>query len=98
MTVPVEIRTLRGNMWSAIATRLHRPMGVFPFDQAANEVMIYGNVDMGLKNGKKVDNVEWSARMVFAQGSKDVKMEFYQVRALPKHLSLVADPTYRSIW
>ena len=69
-------------MWSAVATRLHRPMGVFPFDQHANEIMIYGNLDMGLKNGKKVDKIEWSARMVFAKESQPVKMEFYQVGSL----------------
>jgi len=71
------IRKLRSSMWSVIATRHHRPMGVYVLDAEAREVMVYGDLDLGLKNGERV-YIQWSGRIVFGPGP-DLKMSFYQV-------------------
>ena len=55
-----EILALRKGLWSGpIATRKHTLKKIFPFGDNSNEVMLYGFVDYGLKNGKKV-TVDWA--------------------------------------
>lgn len=76
-----EILALRKANWAGpIASRRHVLHKIFPF--AADEVMLYGAVTYGLKNGNEV-TVDWAARAVFedvdtaAEGS--LRMKFYQV-------------------
>lgn len=45
----------RKGMWAAVASRLHSPKQIFPFGEGSNEVMLYGNVAYGLKDGRKAD-------------------------------------------
>lgn len=43
-------------MWAAVASRLHSPLKIFPFEsEDANEVMIYGNVAYKLKDERKAE-------------------------------------------
>jgi hypothetical protein len=51
----VEILTVRKNMWTHVATRLHKPIKVFPFGPNASELMLYGIVAYKLKDGRKTE-------------------------------------------
>lgn len=74
-----EILELRKAIWAGpIISRKHILEKIFPFSE--NEVMVYGNVTYGLRNGKEV-TVDWAGRTVFedADGDDGLKMRFYQV-------------------
>lgn len=74
-----EILALRKAIWAGpIISRKHVLEKIFPFSE--NEVMVYGNVTYGLRNGKEV-KVDWAGRTVFedAGGEDGLKMRFYQV-------------------
>jgi len=68
------VREMRKTMWGGVATRRHVPEQVF-IGKDENDLMLYGTVDYGLRNGSKVDKVGWAARMVFV----DDRMQRYQV-------------------
>ena len=60
-------------------TRKHSIAKIFPFGDNSNEVMLYGTVEYGLKNGKEV-LVEWAGRAVLTEDKHNKwKMHFYQV-------------------
>lgn len=42
-------------MWTAVDSRLHSPLKVFPFGSDAQEVMLQGVVAFGLKDGRKAE-------------------------------------------
>ncbi|GAA6060405.1 hypothetical protein JCM10212_002173 [Sporobolomyces blumeae] len=70
------VRKIRETMWGGVETRHHRVERVFVSgtqrDDDANaddQLMLHGTVSYGLKNGTKVENVEWAAKMVFARPS-----------------------------
>lgn len=67
-------------MWEKVSSRAHRAIKIFPFGPHAAEVMLYGTVAYGLKDGgeKKVD---WAARAELVKDEKDgkVRLAFYQV-------------------
>ncbi|GAA5941699.1 nuclear transport factor 2 family protein [Sporobolomyces koalae] len=71
------VRKIRETMWGGVETRLHKPEKVYLGDDG--EVMLHGTVSYGLKNGDRVENVGWAARMVFVQGGTEIKMSRYQV-------------------
>lgn len=74
-----EILAVRKAIWAGpIISRKHVLEKIFPFSDT--EVMVYGSVTYGLRNGKEV-KVEWAGRTVFEdQGGDDgLKMRFYQV-------------------
>lgn len=74
-----KILELRKGMWAGvITTRLHTLKKIFPFGDSSNEVMLYGNVKYGLKNGKDV-HVEWAGRALLEKANGKLKMHFYQV-------------------
>ncbi|KAJ9602100.1 hypothetical protein H2200_013460 [Cladophialophora chaetospira] len=82
------ILELRKGLWSGpIQRRKHTLEKIFPFGagEDAKEVMLYGNVDYGLKNGKEL-NVHWAARAVLAEHEGGLRFKLYQVY-------LVSDPT-----
>jgi hypothetical protein len=66
-------------MWTAVSSRSHNPIKIFPFGSYSDEVMLYGTVAYEFKagGGKEVD---WAARvnLVKEEGGK-VRMRFYQV-------------------
>jgi len=53
LTLNLEILQIRKGMWTAVASRLHSPLKVFPFGSGSNEVMLYGTVTYTLKDGRK---------------------------------------------
>ncbi|GAA5977983.1 hypothetical protein JCM5350_006289 [Sporobolomyces pararoseus] len=71
------VRKIRETMWGGVETRAHNPEKVYLGDSEANELMLHGTVSYGLKNGEKVENVGFGARMVFAPGS-ELKLSRYQ--------------------
>jgi len=73
-----EILQVRKGMWTAVASRVHSPLKIFPFGADSNEVMIYGIVAYGFKDGRKVD-VDWSARANLVKVGDTWKMAYYQV-------------------
>ena len=82
-----QILQFRHSLWSGpVATRKHTinkifPFGAFPFRADSNEVMLYGKVEYGLKNGKEV-TVEWAGRAVLVEDEEKNgtwRMGFYQV-------------------
>lgn len=69
---------MRKGMWEHVSSRSHKPEKIFPFGPNADEVMIYGTVSYGLKNGKSND-ITWAARANLLKDGADWKMDFYQV-------------------
>jgi len=65
-------------MWEKVATRKHKPIKVFPFGPNSDEVMLYGTVDYGKKDGTNA-TVDWSARAHLVKEGSEMKMDFYQV-------------------
>jgi len=66
-------------MWEKVSSRHHSPLKVFPFGPKSDEAMLYGTVDYVLKDGNRVNGVEWAARAHFVKEGSLVKMDFYQV-------------------
>ncbi|KIW06278.1 uncharacterized protein PV09_02749 [Verruconis gallopava] len=56
-----EILALRRALWEKVNTRSHRPLKVFPFGANSDEVMIYGTVEYGFKDGRN-GGLEWAAK------------------------------------
>lgn len=74
-------------MWEKVASRKHQPLKIFPFGSSSDEVMLYGNVDYVLKDGKQA-SVPWAARAHLVKEGGAVKMDFYQVY-LVSHISSI---------
>ncbi|KAK4949961.1 hypothetical protein LTR10_011803 [Elasticomyces elasticus] len=73
------ILELRHGLWTGpVKTRKHSLTKIFPFGSGSNELMLYGTVDYGLKNGKEV-TVDWAARAVMAEHQGALKFKLYQV-------------------
>lgn len=73
-------------MWEKVSSRCHKPLKIFPFGPNGDEVMLYGTVDYGLKDGKNA-SVDWAARAHLVQEEGTVKMDFYQVYLVSLHVS-----------
>lgn len=74
-----EILSLRKGLWSGpVVSRLHTLERIYAFGEDGLDVMVYGNVKYGLKNGKEVV-VDWAGRAELVEGKEGVKMKFYQV-------------------
>ncbi len=82
----LEILALRKGMWEHVASRQHKPLKVFPFGEHANEVMLYGTIGYGLRNGKRSE-MEWAGRAHLVKDGGDVKMDFYQVYLVRQSIS-----------
>ena len=59
-------------------SRKHTLSKIFPFGDNSNEVMLYGHVDYGLKNGKNV-TVDWAGHALLVDEGGKLKMGLYQV-------------------
>lgn len=81
----IEILATRKGMWSAIVSRRHSPLKIYPFGANANEVMLYGTLAMSLKDGRSAD-VDWAARAVLAEEKEGWKLAFYQVFSVSLNL------------
>lgn len=73
-------------MWTKVSSRQHRPLKIFPFGPNSDEVMLFGTVEYGMKDGGSAAK-DWGARAHLVKDGDDVKMDFYQVY-------LVSDFTY----
>ncbi|KAF2798106.1 hypothetical protein K505DRAFT_414601 [Melanomma pulvis-pyrius CBS 109.77] len=73
-----EIIELRKSLWDKVASRLHRPLKIFPFGPGSDEVMLHGTVTYGLKAGGE-SSIEWAAYAHLVKVDGVVKMDFYQV-------------------
>ena len=51
-------------MWTAVASRLHTPLKIFPFGGGSQEVMLYGGVAYVLKDGRRAEVRSISIRTV----------------------------------
>ncbi|KAJ9629659.1 hypothetical protein H2203_002040 [Taxawa tesnikishii (nom. ined.)] len=56
-----DIRTMRAGMWDKVSSRRHYPTRIFPFGTSSDEVMLYGSVDYGMKDGSNASK-DWAAR------------------------------------
>lgn len=73
------ILELRKGLWTGpVQKRKHHLKKIYPFGDNSNEMMIYGTVDYGLKNGKDV-SVDWAGRALFSDEGGKLKMAMYQV-------------------
>lgn len=83
------ILSLRQNMWSAVSSRSHHPTKIFPFapvSESEAEVMLYGTVEYGFKEGGS-DGKDWAARALLVNSGSEGgvaglggwRMKFYQV-------------------
>ena len=73
-----EILRTRQAMWSAVSSRKHTPVKIFPFGNGAHEYMLYGVVQYLFKAGEQAE-VDWAARVVLAEVNGIWKMKYYQV-------------------
>jgi hypothetical protein len=73
------VRKFREAGWEKVATRHHVCKGIFPSPSNPDEVMTYGTVDYGFKDGSKKDGIEFATRLVMDQSGKEIKIKFYQV-------------------
>lgn len=79
-----EILALRKSMWEKVSSRSHNPIKIFPFGSYSDEVMLYGTVKYGLKEGGEKE-VDWAARAKLVKegeeegGKEKIRMSFYQV-------------------
>nr|OQO15351.1 hypothetical protein B0A51_16827 [Rachicladosporium sp. CCFEE 5018] len=77
-----DILALRKAMWEKVSSRSHFPLGIFPFaplSEEGGEVMLYGTVDYGLRDGKKAEGIEWAARAKLERVEGRLRMSEYQV-------------------
>lgn len=74
-----DILELRKGLWSGpVVKRLHTLERIYSFGDDGKDVMLYGNVQYGLKNGKDC-TVDWAGRAKLVEEGGDLKMKFYQV-------------------
>lgn len=73
-----EILSLRQGMWEKVSRRRHHAIKIFPFGPSSDEVMLYGTVEYGLKDGREAA-VDWAARAHLVKQDGTVRMDFYQV-------------------
>jgi len=74
------ILEVRKSLWTGpVVSRKHTLEKIFPFGANSLEVMLYGSVAYGLRNGKNV-TVQWAGRAVLEEdGNKELKFRMYQV-------------------
>jgi len=65
--------------WEKVATRKHVCQGIFVSPTNPDEVMTYGTVDYGFKDGTHKSGIEFAARLLLDQSGAEPKIKFYQV-------------------
>lgn len=73
-----SILAMRKGMWDAVASRKHTIYKVFPYGENATELMLYGKVQYGFKDGRET-SVEWAARAEMVKEGGKWQFGFYQV-------------------
>ena len=72
-------------MWEKVAKRSHKPIQIYSFGAGSDDVMLHGTVDYALKDDKKT-STSWGAKAHFTKEDGDLKMDFYQVFLVSKHV------------
>jgi hypothetical protein len=74
------VRQFREAGWEKVSTRKHIVDGVFPSSEKPDQqVMLYGTVDYGMKDGTEKKGIEWAALMNLAKVDGSYKLAKYQV-------------------
>ena len=75
------VQAFREAGWEKVSTRKHTVQGIFPSPTKPDEeLMLYGLVDYGNKDGSKKDGVEWAGRMTLAKDTDgSLRIRFYKV-------------------
>jgi hypothetical protein len=73
-----DIFTMRKGMWEVVTSRKHTVYKVFPYGENATELMLYGKVQYGFKDGRET-SVDWAARAEMVQDGGKWRFRFYQV-------------------
>ncbi len=80
------VQTFREAGWEKVLWRRHVCRGIFPSPSSpSTEIMTYGTVDYGFKDGTVKEGVEWAARLVLAYVEGQPKLAFYQVYIVSKN-------------
>ena len=67
-------------MWTAVKSRSHNPIKVYPFGANSEELMLYGIVEYVFKDeGKGKASKEWAGRAKLRKVDGEWKLEEYQV-------------------
>ncbi|KAH8815696.1 hypothetical protein F5884DRAFT_189448 [Xylogone sp. PMI_703] len=73
-----EILAFRKSLWTAVKSRLHTVIKIFPFGTDSTEFMVYGSVAYTFKDGKS-NEIEWAGRVNMTKEDGEWKPSFYQV-------------------
>ena len=79
------ILAMRKGMWEAVASRKHTIFKVFPYGENATELMLYGKVQYGFKDGRET-SVDWAARAEMVKEGGKWQFRFYQVYTVSRLL------------
>ena len=67
-------------MWTAVKSRSHNPIKVFPFGANSEEVMLYGTVEYVFKDESKGKaSKDWAARAKLRRVGDEWKLEEYRI-------------------
>ena len=67
-------------MWTAVKSRSHNPIKVFPFGANSEEVMLYGTVEYVFKDESKGKaSKDWAGRAKLRRVGDEWKLEEYRV-------------------
>jgi len=73
-----EIIALREGAWGDISTREHTVLGIVPFRPHASDVLLWGTVKYGMKDGSTKES-DWAAKGSFVRVDGAVKWKDYKV-------------------
>jgi hypothetical protein len=73
-----DIFAMRKGMWEVVTSRKHTVYKVFPYGANATELMLYGKVQYGFKDGRET-SVDWAARAEMFEEGGNWRFKFYQV-------------------
>lgn len=93
------IKQFRVAGWEKVAKRKHVCKGIFP--SATNpeeEVMTWGTLDYGFKDGSSKENIQFATRLQMAKDSKgQLKIKFYQVYIVSTRGAVVLTPDHAAV-
>lgn len=85
------VQTFRKAGWEKVSSRRHVCKGIFPsLTRPSTELMTYGTVDYGFKDGSVKEGIEWAARLVLAYVQGQPRIAFYQVYMVSKRAKDIA--------
>lgn len=74
------VQAFREAGWEKVSRRRHVCKGMFPSpSNPSTEIMTYGTLDYGFKDGSVKEGIEWAGRLLLARVDGQPKIAFYQV-------------------